>query len=112
MFIKGNMIKRIMIKLIYHGREEGLYVLGTFYHYMKNLEGIEEVGLEVDGINRLLSGFWHLRGITIKALHSGKPRCYEEKPVRIIAFGDELGINNFERMLNIEAEKLRAKAAV
>jgi hypothetical protein len=113
MFIKGYTIKTIMKKVVYEGREEGLYVFGTFNHYMNGLvetEKVNESAVQDRGDFPRLIGVWHYKsGITIKSTHiAGSVK----NPVKILAFGEEDKINAFEKILNAENEKLKSRVTV
>jgi|SRR3989344_3690352 len=106
-------VKIVMKKVIYEGREEGLYIFGTFHHYMNGLvetEKVNESAVQDIGDFPRLIGVWHYKsGITIKSAHIVGPI---KNPVRISAFGEEDKINAFEKILNAENEKLKSKATV
>ena len=102
-----------MKKVIYEGNEEGLYIFGTFGHYMDGLVGTQKVNQsavqDIGDFPRLI-GVWHYKsGITIKSTHiAGSVK----NPVKIFAFGEEDKINAFEKILNAENEKLKSKVIV
>jgi len=91
-----------MRKIIYSGPEEGLFVMGPFYHYMKKLGA-----RDIDGSGRQDPEFSLIltTGVRVDFLY----RSLDQKgPITVLASGSEENIGELEKVINEEV-KIRPK---
>lgn len=97
-----------MKKVIYSGKEEGIFVFGTFANFMKekSITGYQGVGRNEPPETSLNLSWLARENIRIDYLYRSLDI---EGPITVLATGEEEKIGDFERIILEEDKKIREK---